>query len=537
VNRGEVLRVPYDSIPEGSSTRSDIIFYREGENVTAASNRCRHQGGTMVFEEDCFVCPRHNWQLNPKTMQYISPDGLDHPTFEVAHEGLDLVVISESVNHPWTLDFREPANLKVGELIIRFLAHACAEFLCGRTKLITDPWLVGPAFTRGWWLAHDPPSDWLESLAGATAIYISHNHSDHLNFHTLNRLAEVNPLIPIFIPNFGSSSCEQLIRRAGMKNVTHVPFGQWVNLDEEMRFMLLRDTAGREDSGILIDYRGHLILNTVDCSNLNNGDLPSKVDVLLAPFAGGASGYPVCWPELYSDEEIEKVVARNRAAVLARLRETLRTVNPSYFVPFAGYFVEAHPGDEDIRLRNGKNSPERAIDLAESFEGTKGWLPHPGATLDVATGLSEGVEYTKRSSWDNEFSMYIPPIDDSLNFIPLKDLRGVQRYFEWTGFHGDLVLHVIEMDEYLKQTLREFYVDFRGVSISSKKPAGQFRYLRMKVRATSFRHVLKNGEPWEEISIGFQGRFFREPDRYNFDFWDHMQNSLPVGTPWEHPYL
>ena len=33
--------------------------------------------------------------------------------------------------------------------------------------------------------------------------------------------------------------------------------------------------------------------------------------------------------------------------------------------------------------------------------------------------------------------------------------------------------------------------------------------------------------PWEEFSIGFQARFYREPDNYNFDFWDYFQNSIP----------
>ena len=533
VDRSEIMRVPYNSIPEGSSVRDDVIFFREADHVSAASNRCRHQGGTLLFEKDCFVCPRHNWQLNPKTMHYISPDGLEHPTFEVTRDESDLVLFSESASRPWSLDFREPAVLKVGDLLIRFLSHACAEFQCGSTKLVTDPWLTGPAFTRGWWLAHEPPSDWLKSLSDATAIYISHNHSDHLNTHTLKKLAEVNPEVPILIPDYGSSSCEQLIRRSGMTNVTHVPFDKWVEFDEETRFMILRDTAGREDSGILIDHRGHLILNTVDCSNLNNGDLPPKVDVLLAPFAGGASGYPVCWPELYSYEEIEQVVARNRAAVLARLRDTIRTVNPAFFIPFAGYFVEAHPADIDVRRRNGKNSPERAIELAETFKGTKGWLPRPGGTLDVSTGLTTSGGSRERDSWDDEFSMYIPSIDDSLNFAPLKNIEGIQKYFEWVGFRGDLVLHVIEMDENLVEPLREFYVDFRDVNINLKRPVGQYRYLRMKVRSTSFRHVLKSGDPWEELSIGFQSRLYREPDRYNFDFWDHMQNALPVGTAWD----
>jgi hypothetical protein len=49
----------------------------------------------------------------------------------------------------------------------------------------------------------------------------------------------------------------------------------------------------------------------------------------------------------------------------------------------------------------------------------------------------------------------------------------------------------------------------------------------MKVRTSVFRYVLLNGLPWEEISIGFQARFYREPDIYEFDFWNHFQNFLP----------
>ena len=38
---------------------------------------------------------------------------------------------------------------------------------------------------------------------------------------------------------------------------------------------------------------GHLILNTVDCTNPNGGRLPQGVDVMLSDFAGGASGFPM----------------------------------------------------------------------------------------------------------------------------------------------------------------------------------------------------------------------------------------------------
>lgn len=533
VERSEVIRVPVDSISEGCTVKDDLILFRNDDRIVAAPNRCRHQGGTFRLDDDCLVCLRHNWRLDPQTMRYVSPVGITHPTFEVQQDGSNIVVSAGNANRPWTDRARSPGRLRAGELTIRFLAHACAEIRCGSTNIFTDPWLVGPAFTRGWWLSHHPPVDWLETLAEAAAIYISHNHSDHLNQHTLEKLAAVRPEIPVFVPDFGSASCERLVRRTGMRNVVSAPFGEWITLDSDTRFMILRDAAGREDSGIVIDYRGHLILNTVDCSNLNSGVLPPKVTVLLSAFAGGASGYPVCWTELYSVEEIERLVARNRAAELARIRETVRSVNPDFFIPFAGYFTEAHPGDADVRNLNAKNPPQRAITTAEQNPGTRGWLPVPGAILDVADGTATSEDIPPRSSWDDEFSTYIAPIDASLHFVELQSLEGIRRYFDWVGFRGDLVLHIIETDERFKSSIREFLVDFRTGSISENLPNGDYRYLRMKVRATSFRHVLRTGQPWEELSIGFQARFYRDPDHYNFDFWDHMQNALPDGSPWD----
>ena len=46
---------------------------------------------------------------------------------------------------------------------------SCIEIRCGNKTLFTDPWLTGPAFVRGWWLVHQPPSDWLERIVNADA--------------------------------------------------------------------------------------------------------------------------------------------------------------------------------------------------------------------------------------------------------------------------------------------------------------------------------------------------------------------------------
>ncbi|MGH0184377.1 UNVERIFIED_CONTAM: hypothetical protein FKN15_030261 [Acipenser sinensis] len=82
---------------------------------------------------------------------------------------------------------------------ITYMTHACMKLDLGSKTMVFDPWLTGPAFARGWWLLHEPPSDWLETICSADLIYISHMHSDHLSYiketNLKNNPEELNKLI------------------------------------------------------------------------------------------------------------------------------------------------------------------------------------------------------------------------------------------------------------------------------------------------------------------------------------------------------
>jgi CMP-N-acetylneuraminate monooxygenase len=513
----------------------NIIAYKdERGSITATANRCKHQGHQFKSTTECILtCPGHGWQLDLSIMRYQAPvGGLKQEELIVERTSDRQIRFYESGWKPWELMPPNNSYLSPEEYTIRFYAHACIEVSCASVSFFTDPWLVGPAFTRGWWLTHQPPSDWVDRLASATGIYISHNHSDHLNLHTLRRVAAYNPAVPIFVPDFQNNYCLPLLEKAGLRNLNVTEFDSWVPLGDAARFVILKDGTGRSDSGVLVEYKGHRILNTVDCQNLNNGRLPN-VDVLLSAFAGGASGYPVCW-EGYSQQCLSELMRKKRESILVNVLKIVERTNPKIYIPFAGYFTEAHPADADIKRLNVKNTPDEVCKtIRERYPNVQTWIPSSGAVLDVGqlTQVSDAPSHTQCGENLHDYEPYLDEIRQSREFPPLKSEEGLRQYFAWAGFRGNVVLHVIETDESFYHVVREFYLDFRDLTFSYERPARDHTYLRIRCRSDVFRFVLQHGLPWEEFSIGFQARFYREPDIYNFEFWDHFQNKLPISPP------
>lgn len=530
-----LFRIPAASLQRGPNFvqgRAFIVYLDAEGGLRACLNRCRHQGGRFgACEGDRLTCTHHGWVLNARTMTYDNPvGGQAQAEVDVRREG-DWVVGEERVGAlPWDPHV-QPLPLQVGELTVQMLAHASCLIRAGDSHVVTDPWLLGPAFVRGWWLAHAPPAHALEAAARAECIYISHNHSDHLNWPTLRALAEINPDIPIVVPRFDHASCSTQVRQCGLRNVHAQPFGEPYRLKSGATLTILRDGTTRDDSGMLFEYKGHRILDTVDCSDLNGGVLPSDIDLLMTSFAGGATGYPICWGELYPDEVIERRLEANRAFLRQAVVKAILHTRARTYIPFAGYFTESHPADAAIKAKNRKNTPEDlAQAVAKAGLPTHVWIPTPGDVLDVCdhriTSSGEAAPMTS-----HPFETYIRPLRAALEPGPVSNEDGLLDYFRWTGYRGDLVLQIVETDENFISVIRDTWLDLSGPRILTGRPPAAHRCLRMKVRAEVFRHVLLLGLPWEEITIGFNARLTRDPDHYNMDFWEHMQNRLPVDPP------
>ena len=522
-----------------------LILKRKDGTLQACENLCKHQGGKFALSSDIedagkniVKCTRHHWKLDCETLQYVNPPQTHYQEpLLIRHNGDGSATLSKHVTSPPWIETLTRSELVKGEMTITYLSHACLEFKLGKHVLVSDPWLVGPAFLRGWWLKHVPPAKAIERVCRADAIWISHGHSDHMNAHTLRLIAKRRPDIPVFVGKLTEPILpDDVVKDVGFTNVKVIKTGEWHHFDETSRFMInTDDTLPEVDTWILLEHRGHRVLNFVDCSAPSAFELPSEqVDVILTDFASGASGYPSCFADMYGKKKVVELANTKRKLFLRKLTDLTRLTKAKAYIPMAGYFTAAHPSDADIRNLNKQNTPAEAIQYLKKVQPhIKAWLPYPGGRFDVSN-LSGDIspdesEYTC-TSWD--FSSYISQID-AVASRAMSTGSLVQQYFDWSGFANyDLVLHIIETDEEFKNTIREFFIDFntKRPEVVTHRPR-QGNCLRMRVRSTSFRYVLHTGSSWDDLFIGFQARIHASPDIYHFKFYNHFSNILPRQVP------
>ena len=217
-----------------------IINVNENSEIIYIIDKiCDHAGGRLIVKNDKAICPMHGWKLDLLTLNYndshVCKEKLE---WEDKNEG-DIVIKDRKRNmvNPFKKD-------KKGLVKVRWLNHATVHIECNNIKIICDPWLFGPAFMTGWWLAGPSPQDSIQLLKEADFVYISHNHPDHLHAETL---AVLNRDKNIIVGDFQSKSCEKYLKSLQFTNINVVPFSQLFELTEGFQFSIFKSGDFRDD--------------------------------------------------------------------------------------------------------------------------------------------------------------------------------------------------------------------------------------------------------------------------------------------------
>src|SRR5258708_34740497 len=105
------------------------------------------------------------------------------------------------------------------------------------------------------------------------------------------------------IPAFQSGYVKSMLDMIGDRATIALDLGVGYQVSgTNVSLAILKSGDFRDDSGLYVAAGGFQALFSVDANYLNGHTLPRNVDLLMTSFAGGASGYPVCF-EMYSAEQ------------------------------------------------------------------------------------------------------------------------------------------------------------------------------------------------------------------------------------------
>jgi CMP-N-acetylneuraminate monooxygenase len=538
---GDVPAIDISRLEPGIHESGSLFFklLADGQVDWVISRVCDHANGRLIRTGTGTArCPLHGWELDLERLAYTNVGVAKE---RLAFEVRDGVLRCEPARQ---LALRVPAGLRFGpsrRVSIRFLSHACLLIDFDGLRVISDPWLLGPCFMTGWWPALPPKDDALDLMCSADAVYVSHNHPDHMHEETLAVLRARRPDIPVLVPDFETGSTIQPVREMGFSNVQALTFNSLYRLGNgPVLLSLLKSGDFRDDSGLYMASDNCSALLVVDAKSLNGMCLPRGVDFLAASFAGGASAYPWCY-EHHSVEQRDEINRRYLGAMRKRVVDHIRATTPRLYMPYAGFFREAAPRDRFIREHNTKNS----VDLIRKVVGDS----TPGVTFvdprhtdlvviePSAPAAAVRLETVSRSRLYEVDDDYVAPYvtregEAAADF----SVDAVARYFRNSGFRDDLLLYLLPCDDDFAPSGAGLRIDFAGAETDVRElpPAqaraeyeaasGGPRRVLIRARRAPLWSVIRRGLPWENLSIGFQCRLERNPDVYESRFWYHFTN-------------
>ena len=257
----------------------------------------------------------------------------------------------------------------------RTLGHASlALYREGEAPLlVTDPWLVGSAYWRSWWLQHYPDAEELDWLARSAHVYVTHEHPDHFHMPSIRRLGRG----PTYLfPDLAERRYLDYMAGRGYRAEVVAP-RRWRAIGGGVSILSI--PVWSDDSLLLADTPAALILNLNDAKPLppvlrairRAADRIDKPRVLLCSYS------PASLVNSFLDDAgvVSLKPARHYVDYVCRLCDRLAA---DFYMPFASQAVFERA---DSRWANDYRTTHQ--DLERHWRSRATLLP-PYSTLDLA---------------------------------------------------------------------------------------------------------------------------------------------------------
>lgn len=518
----ERIIIPLSNLKEGINDIQNYFILFENGSVNYVINKiCDHAGGRLIKKGEKAFCPLHGWILDLNSLNYNDSHNCKNKLqFSINNNLLEIDGEKERIINP--LDNSINIKLNDDNVYFRWLNHATVYFEFNGISLITDPWLFGPSFMTGWWLSETSPIDSIDLLKNADYVFISHNHPDHLHPETLACLNKDKKFI---VADFQTKSTEKYLRYLGFDNINSLNFKDIYELTEGFQISIFKSGDFRDDSGIYLRLNNIEFLLTVDCNFLNSNILPQNIDVLMTSFAGGASGFPLCFNN-YTEDDKHEILNRNRGAIKFGVMNYIKATKPIYYMPYAGMFKEYSYRDRYIYENNNKNAINHYIKICNQHS-VKLIVPDSKKLYSFSENNLTFTQLKIDNLNSEDTQLYVSNLKNEHKWNSQK----VINYFSNSEFSDNIIVQVIPTDDDFNPLGEIVVADFKNnnyyadqiSNIIFQRPDLQVSSLY--IRTEILMCVIENSLPWEDLSIGFQMRVIREPNTYESKFWFHFTNN------------
>ena len=480
---------------------SSYWIIRSSNGFRSFANKCGHMGAKVSCSNNLFICPLHNWKfdLSGKNLSEGS-DGLTEVPVRLSSSG------EIEINIRIHRDSKETSIGAKASVAPKLLvhSHACIELQFENKSILTDPWLVSPAYFGSWHLFPKPivaP----ENLS-PDAILITHAHPDHFHPETLIRF---NRDTPIYFPKFQSRFIDRTLESLGFKNTHPTFFGEEVFITENLKFKFLQPHSFWEDSSIFVTAGQWTWLNQNDAGSiLDDSQIPLEIDLLSTSFDQGSSGYPLTWGNI-KEETKPKLMELAKTKTLQLLPSRADQVSAKYFLPFAGHW------------RLGLADHQKYSEM----------IPHT-SLLDVTKAFSKfGSKCTV---------LELLP-GDSFDFNTLEQVSNLESHNQYQSGFVDIVDHVIK--DHFEFKFDKFKSSIENLALTSKSMRCESVMFDIEIEGCPDKVEVHFGEKhespinvkvsipkfiafmlseelttWDHVAIGYWGKWSRNPDAYTPNF-------------------
>jgi len=489
---------------------------------------CPHQHGVVEeLDPKIFRCPNHDWTYEPSSGKSINAPQACLTSYKIFFDEDKIFAEIPSKEKKVSIDYTGKNYLPK----ITVVSNACLLIEWNGFNLLTDPWIEGPALF-GAWEQYPPSNISINDLPAIDAIWITHEHTDHLNPPTLKSLKKD---IPVYVPDFNNGRLAKIIEKLGFSNVVSVKSLEQISFTDDIHAISFESESMWKDSILYLQFGNFKILNVNDAGfNWKIADMIDDVDIVSSAFTYGASAYPLNWTDLDNITKKNAMVAKN-SGMLKQIKQIVESTNAKYFIPFANFNELRSKQHEELiefQIKNTpkivkeyfKNSNVQVLDLlpGEIWDGEDNKIIRK-EQVDKLFDRKTIHNYLKKNCYNKSDDGFTPSIFD------IKESE-IKKYFE--QFSGSkLSIHVgnyrVQFTAFNENRKINALIEFSNglVTFHENTISKDFDF-SISCPGAIAQYIIENNLAWDEIyylSTFSKGR----ETGYNIGFWRLLQ------TPWE----